>query len=112
MLQSRLIQDLYESHFIDLLLTLSSDATQDLLFNQWNTLALEKFYLFFRGAKPITLGSVQAKVCVCEIMFSIPCSSSSLRFSSTPPRLSPVCLPLRICTDENTHARQTRVTRD
>ena len=47
-LQSRLIKGLSESHFIDLLLTIASNAADDPLFDQWNTLTLEILYLLFR----------------------------------------------------------------
>ena len=61
MLQSRLIKGLSESHFIDLLLTIASNAADDPLFNQWNTLTLEILYLLFRGVKPSDLASDQVK---------------------------------------------------
>ncbi|KAI0366585.1 timeless-domain-containing protein [Pilatotrama ljubarskyi] len=59
-LQSRLVKGLSESHFIDLLLTIASNAS-DPMFNQWNTVVLEIFYLLFRGVKPASLASDQAK---------------------------------------------------
>ncbi|KAI0634374.1 timeless-domain-containing protein [Trametes polyzona] len=59
-LQSKLIKGLSESHFIDLLLTIASNAG-DAMFNQWNTVILEIFYLLFRGVKPVSLASDQAK---------------------------------------------------
>ena len=62
MLQSRLIKGLSESLFIDLLLTIASNAADDPLFNQWNTLTLEILYLLFRGVKPADLASDQTKV--------------------------------------------------
>ncbi|KAI0251523.1 timeless protein-domain-containing protein [Lactifluus subvellereus] len=54
-LQSRLIRTLSESHFFDLLLTIASSAASDAMFNSWNTLVLEIFYLLFRGIKPASL---------------------------------------------------------
>ncbi|KAI0672215.1 timeless-domain-containing protein [Trametes maxima] len=59
-LQSKLVKRLSESHFIELLLTIGSNAS-DPMFNQWNTVALEIFYLLFRGIKPSSLASDQAK---------------------------------------------------
>ncbi|KAI0357683.1 timeless-domain-containing protein [Trametes cingulata] len=59
-LQSRLVKGLSESHFTDLLLTIASNAS-DPMFNQWNTVILEIFYLLFRGVKPSSLASDQAK---------------------------------------------------
>ena len=64
-LQSRLIKGLSGSHFIDLLLTIASNAASDPLFNQWNALVLEIVYLLFRGIKPVSLASDQAKVGHC-----------------------------------------------
>ncbi|TFK80719.1 timeless-domain-containing protein [Polyporus arcularius HHB13444] len=60
-LQSKLVKGLSESHFIELLLTIASNAASDPLFNQWNALVLEIFYLLFRGIKPVSLASDQAK---------------------------------------------------
>ncbi|KAH9983375.1 timeless protein-domain-containing protein, partial [Russula compacta] len=54
-LQSRLIRALSESHLLDLLLTIASSATSDAMFNSWNALVLEIFYLLFRGVKPAQL---------------------------------------------------------
>ncbi|KAI0827274.1 timeless protein-domain-containing protein [Trametes gibbosa] len=59
-LQSKLIKRLSESHFVDLLLTIASNAG-DAMFNQWNTVILEIFYLLFRGIKPNSLVSDQTK---------------------------------------------------
>ena len=54
-LQSKLIRALSDSHFFDLLLTIASSATSDAMFNSWNALVLEIFYLLFRGVKPTQL---------------------------------------------------------
>ena len=51
------MEALSESHFIELLLTIASNASSDALFNQWNALVLEIFYLLFRGIKPVSLAS-------------------------------------------------------
>ncbi|KAI0772965.1 timeless-domain-containing protein [Trametes elegans] len=59
-LQSRLVKGLSESHFLDLLLTIASNAG-DTMFNQWNTVILEIFCLLFRGVQPSSLASDQAK---------------------------------------------------
>jgi replication fork protection complex subunit Tof1/Swi1 len=61
-LQSKLIRTLSETYITDFLLTVASNAGSDPLFNKWNTLALEIFYLLFRGIKPSTLVIDQAKV--------------------------------------------------
>lgn len=61
-LQSKLIRALSDTHITELLLTVASNAASDPLFNRWNTLALEIFYLLFRGVKPSTLVIDQAKV--------------------------------------------------
>ncbi|KAI9060063.1 timeless-domain-containing protein [Trametes sanguinea] len=60
-LQSKLVKRLSESHFTDLLLTIASNAS-DAMFNQWNTVVLEIFYLLYRGIKPSSLANDQAKV--------------------------------------------------
>ncbi|EGO01257.1 hypothetical protein SERLA73DRAFT_51065 [Serpula lacrymans var. lacrymans S7.3] len=60
-LQTKLIKSFSESHILDLLLTVASDASNDLLFNGANTLVLEIFYLLFRGVKPSLLAIDQAK---------------------------------------------------
>ncbi|OBZ77008.1 Topoisomerase 1-associated factor 1 [Grifola frondosa] len=59
-LQSRLIKVLSETHTLDLLLTIASNAS-DALFNGWNALVLEIFYLLFRGIKSASLAMDQAK---------------------------------------------------
>ncbi|OSD01035.1 timeless-domain-containing protein [Trametes coccinea BRFM310] len=59
-LQSKLVKRLSESHLTDLLLTIASNAS-DSMFNQWNTVVLEIFYLLYRGIKPSSLASDQAK---------------------------------------------------
>ena len=61
-LQSRLIRALSESHLFDLLLTIASSATTDAMFNSWNALVLEIFYLLFRGVKPTQLVLEQTAV--------------------------------------------------
>jgi len=63
-LQSRLIRALSDSNTFDLLLTIATNADKDPLFNGWNTLVLEIFYLFFRGVQPSSLAVDQTKVCV------------------------------------------------
>lgn len=62
-LQSRLILRLSETHALDLLLTIASNAASDPFLNQWNTVVLETFYLLFRGVKPAVLAEDQAQVC-------------------------------------------------
>ncbi|KAJ3507590.1 hypothetical protein NLJ89_g6215 [Agrocybe chaxingu] len=60
-LQSKLIRALSETHTLDLLLTIASNADNDPLFNGWNTLVLEILYLLFRGVQPASLTVDQAK---------------------------------------------------
>ena len=71
MLQCCLFKGLSESHFIDLIVTIASNAAVDPFFNQCNILALEILYLPFREVKPVTLASYQSKVCVGDIVLSI-----------------------------------------
>ena len=80
-LQSRLIKGLSESHFIDLLLTIASSSAADQLFNQWNSLVLEIFYLLFRGVKPVSLASDQAKVSLLHASRLRPICEAHLRLS-------------------------------
>jgi replication fork protection complex subunit Tof1/Swi1 len=61
-LQSKFIRTLSETHTLDLLLTIATNAEDDPLLNGWNTLVLEIFYLIFRGAKPTSLSVDQKKV--------------------------------------------------
>lgn len=61
-LQSRLIKVLSDTNTFDLLLTIASNATTDIMFNGWNALVLEIFYLLFRGVKPSALAMDQVKV--------------------------------------------------
>lgn len=63
MLQSKLIRVLDETKILKLLLTIAANTDEDPLFNGWNTLVLETFYLLFRGVKPTSLARDQAKVC-------------------------------------------------
>ncbi|KAI0942849.1 hypothetical protein AcV7_002147 [Taiwanofungus camphoratus] len=60
-LQSRLIKVLSDTNTFDLLLTIASNATTDIMFNGWNALVLEIFYLLFRGVKPSALAMDQVK---------------------------------------------------
>jgi replication fork protection complex subunit Tof1/Swi1 len=64
MLQGRFIQALSETHAMDLLLAISTNASNDSLLNGWNTVVLEIFYLLFRGVKPSSLVTDQKKACV------------------------------------------------
>ncbi|TFK52842.1 timeless-domain-containing protein [Heliocybe sulcata] len=59
-LQSNLVKRLSDAHLTDLLMTIASNAP-DPLYNGWNTLALEIFYLLFRGTTPASLSMDQAK---------------------------------------------------
>ena len=69
-LQSKLIRTLEETHVLKLLLTISANTDNDPLFNGWNTLVLEIFYLLFRGVKPTALSMDQAKVCALRLSSS------------------------------------------
>ncbi|KAF9484295.1 timeless-domain-containing protein [Pholiota conissans] len=60
-LQSKLIRALSETNMLDLLLTIAANTENDPLFNGWNTLVLEIFYLLYRGVKPNSLVVDQAK---------------------------------------------------
>ncbi|RXW22765.1 hypothetical protein EST38_g3081 [Candolleomyces aberdarensis] len=60
-LQSKLIRTMEETHVLRLLLTIAANVDHDPLFNNWNSLVLEIFYLLFRGVKPATLAQDQAK---------------------------------------------------
>lgn len=61
-LQSKLIRVLDETKILKLLLTIAANTDGDPLFNGWNTLVLETFYLLFRGVKPASLAKDQTKV--------------------------------------------------
>ena len=61
-LQSKLIAVFSESHILDLLMTIASNASADIFLNQWNVLVLETFYLLFRGVSPSLLALDQQKV--------------------------------------------------
>ncbi|RDB17381.1 Topoisomerase 1-associated factor 1 [Hypsizygus marmoreus] len=60
-LQTKLIRALSETHILQLLLTIATNAANDPLLNGWNTLVLEILYLLFRGVKPTSLTIDQAK---------------------------------------------------
>ncbi|KAL1742157.1 timeless protein-domain-containing protein [Schizophyllum fasciatum] len=60
-LQSKLIRALSETHAMELLLTIAVNDNKDPLFNQWNTIILEIFYLLYRGVKPSSLAMDQTK---------------------------------------------------
>lgn len=53
---------LEETHVMKLLLTIAANTDNDPLFNNWNALVLDIFYLLFRGVKPDDLVEDQAKV--------------------------------------------------
>lgn len=61
-LQGKLVRQLEEIHVLDLLLAVAANVDADPLFNGWNTLVLEIFYLLFRGVKPGSLTVDPAKV--------------------------------------------------
>ncbi|KAI0322279.1 timeless protein-domain-containing protein [Amylostereum chailletii] len=54
-MQSKLVKTLSDTHFLDVISTIASNAVTNVMFNRWNTLVLEIYYLLFRGVKPGTL---------------------------------------------------------
>ena len=62
-LQNKLIRALSDTHFFDMILMLASGAGDNAMYNGWNTLILEVFFLLFRGIKPDTLVLEQTLVC-------------------------------------------------
>ena len=46
---------LSKTHVLDALITLAVNAERDPLFNTWNTILLETFYLLFRGVSQSSL---------------------------------------------------------
>lgn len=60
-LQSTLVKTYAESHVLDLLITVASNAS-DSFFAQWNTLVLETLYLLYRGVLPGSIAMDQVKV--------------------------------------------------
>lgn len=65
-LQSKLIVTLQESNVLLTFLTFASNADQP-MFNPWNNLLLEIFYILFRGVNPQTLPVDQAEVRSAEV---------------------------------------------
>jgi replication fork protection complex subunit Tof1/Swi1 len=63
-LQGKLIRQLAETHFLELLLVLAANKDGDPMFNSWNTLVLEIFYLVIRGVRPGGLCVDLTKVCI------------------------------------------------
>ena len=61
-LQGKLVRQLKEVHAMELLLAIAANESNDPMFNGWNTLVLEIFYLLFRGVKPTGLSTELAKV--------------------------------------------------
>ncbi|KAK0205546.1 timeless protein-domain-containing protein [Desarmillaria ectypa] len=60
-LQTKLVRVMSETHTFELLFTIASNTDNDPLFNTWNTLVLEIFYLLLRGTKPTSLTLDPAK---------------------------------------------------
>lgn len=69
-MQGKLIRQLEETNVLDLLLVIAANADDDPMFNGWNTLVLEIFYLLLRGVKPSSLTIDPAKVRHSTIIFS------------------------------------------
>lgn len=61
-LQSQLIKALSETQILELLLTMASNGDGDSMYDNYNTLLLEIFYLLLRGVTPSSLASDQSKV--------------------------------------------------
>lgn len=62
-LQTRLVKVLHETNILDLLLTMASNGDGDPMYDQYNSLLLEIFYLLYRGVRPSTLAAAdQSKV--------------------------------------------------
>ncbi|KAJ3475572.1 hypothetical protein NLI96_g11753 [Meripilus lineatus] len=78
-MQSRLIKLLSEQEMFQVIMTFASNAGTDPIFNNWNTLILEIFYLLYRGVKPSSLARDQARVCF--HFFKVP--SSELEMSGS-----------------------------
>jgi replication fork protection complex subunit Tof1/Swi1 len=64
-LQGRLVRQLEETHFLELMLVVAANKDADSLFNSLNTLVLEIFYLLLRGVRPAGLYADPAKVRRC-----------------------------------------------
>ena len=95
-LQGKLIKTLSETHYLDLLLTVASNADTDVMFNGWNTLVLEIFYLLFRGVKPTTL--IMEQTTVSDSFFvprTFPPLTRPLRTLSKSPKIYTVFSPLK-----------------
>ncbi|KAF5391610.1 hypothetical protein D9757_002428 [Collybiopsis confluens] len=60
-MQSKLTRLLWDSHMMQLILTVAANAENDPLFDSWNTLTLEIMYLLFRGVKPSDIAADQDK---------------------------------------------------
>jgi replication fork protection complex subunit Tof1/Swi1 len=90
-LQTKLIGALSETRMVQLLLTVAANVEKDQLFNGWNTLVLEIFYLLFRGVKPASLTMDQAKVRV----FNYPPLQITKSHNSNPRRHYTVFSPQR-----------------
>jgi replication fork protection complex subunit Tof1/Swi1 len=61
-LQSRLVTVLSDTHILELLLTMASNGDGDPMYDNYNSLLLEIFYLLFRGTVPASLVADQSKV--------------------------------------------------
>lgn len=106
-LQTKFVRILSGTHMLDLVLTMASNADADPLFERWNTLVLEIFYLLFRGVKPESLATDQSKV------RSHAENPNVIVTILTRPqhKLFIVSLPLRINASEKLHATHLPVTR-
>ena len=64
-LQAKLVRQLEETHFLELVLVIAANRDGDPVFADLNTLVLEIFYLLVRGVRPCGLSGDLAKVCFC-----------------------------------------------
>ncbi|KAI0703047.1 timeless protein-domain-containing protein [Cytidiella melzeri] len=60
-LQNRLVKVLSETQFLELLLTMASNGDGDPMYDSYNSLLLEIFYLLLRGVRPASLAADQSK---------------------------------------------------
>lgn len=93
-MHARYIRNLEETHVLEFLLTVAANEEEDKMFEQYNTVVLEIFYLLFRGVRPSGLTVDQKKVHQFVLIFHIVClayklTSNPLRtFVASSPRKS------------------------
>jgi hypothetical protein len=110
-LQSKLIRTLSQSNFLDLLLTVASSAASDAMFNAWNALVLEIFYLLFRGVKPADLVLEQGMVSVGNFPGNCVHCRTEIALASKRGKISDSSSLPKTDAGETLRARRLRVTR-